>query len=92
MALVGEATLAPAAHRYPWLQGPVGAASPAVSQYSPARHGMQLVRLSPPAVGRYVPMGQLLGAEEPVTQYLPAGQMLPVCPSVGVGDQAPEAQ
>jgi len=46
-----------------------------VVEYVPAAQLMQSVDAVAPVVVRYVPAGQFVAEDEPVGQYVPAGQM-----------------
>jgi len=65
---------------------------PIPAQYCPAGQSKQSSGASLPSFIANLPAGHTTGTIDPLGQYLPTGQMLPVIPSVGVGFPAPLVQ
>ena len=59
---------------------------------NPTETGKHPVEFVNPVALEKVPAGQRVGELDPWGQKLPPGQILPVTPSSGVGDDAPLAQ
>ena len=66
--------------------------TPVSVEKNPTETGKHSVEFVSPVALEKVPAGQRVGELDPWGQKLPAGQILPVTPSSGVGDDAPLAQ
>ena len=66
--------------------------TPVSVEKNPTETGKHSVEFVSPVALEKVPAGQRVGELDPWGQKLPGGQMLPVTPSSGVGDDAPITQ
>jgi hypothetical protein len=66
--------------------------TPVSVEKNPTETGKHSVEFVSPVEFEKVPAGHRVGELDPSGQKFPAGQMLPVLPSRGVGDDAPITQ
>jgi hypothetical protein len=66
--------------------------TPVSVEKNPTETGKHSVAFVNPVALEKVPAGQRIGELDPWGQKLPAGQIFPVTPSSGVGDDAPMTQ
>ena len=79
----------PATHAYPALHGPLhcDVVKPLIAPYRPASHGPLQLAFAMPAVAPYRPALQFRHTPDPVSEYVPGGQI----DTVGVNDPAGHA-